>query len=205
MPVRTFLALDIDEATRRRLAEAASGVAVGQAKVKLVAPENLHVTLNFLGDVDDGQLSELCRVVADVAAEVEPFDFTVRAVRCIPPAGRLRMIWAGVDDPTGRLVLLQKRLSTALASLGFAQERRDYHPHVTLARVRYAGDAQAIREAAGRFAEEEFTRQSAQEVVVYTSRLTPAGPIYSPAAHPPLGRAGGRATLPEPPAQGRGV
>ena len=185
MSFRTFLALDLEAKTRRKLAASAADLSACGARIRTVAPDNLHVTLNFLGDVDDDQLAEICNVAADVAAGVKAFDFAIHGISCIPPHGSVRMIWAGVDDPSGRLVELQQGLTAALEELGFPPDRRGFNPHLTLARVK--GSAGELRAAAEAQRDEYFGSQHADEVVTYVSRLTPGGPIYTPAGRGPLG------------------
>lgn len=193
MSFRTFLALDIDESTRGRLELVRRKLDDARSKINWVAPRNLHVTLKFLGDVSDSLLPEVCRAVSAAAGEGEPFDFEVRGVRPIPPAPRsggskgVRMFWAEVIEPTGRLGRLFEQLETALVPLGFARENRSFSPHITLARVRFAGNPSALRAAADELADKHFGRVRAEQLTVYTSQLQKGGPIYTPISNPPLG------------------
>ena len=187
MPNRTFLAVEIAEHTRRALAGVAENLDTAGATIRFVAPRNLHVTLNFLGDVDDGPLRRVCDTAADVAAGVAPFEFSVCGLTPGPPKGRLRMIWADVHDPSGCLADVQERLAAALETLGFPRENRPYRPHLTVARIKYAPDDRRLRAEIERFAAEAFGTQPATQVTVFTSERTPAGPIYTPAAHAALG------------------
>ena len=172
---------------RGRLARIVGDLRVGGARVSPVAPENIHVTLNFLGDVAEEALGDVCRAVAAVAAAAEPFEFTVRGLRCVPPRGAVRIVWADVDDPDCRLGGLQKALAAAMSTLGFRPDRRKYHPHLTVARVRYATSQRALRAAFEAYADEDFGRQTAECVTTYTSELTPSGAIYAAAARAALG------------------
>ena len=187
MAVRTFLALDLDDDIRKGLVAAQRRIGEKDAKINWVARQNLHVTLKFLGDVEDAMLEEVCRLVAEAAGRIETFEFDVRGVIAVPPGGRIRMVWAGVDDPTGRTAALFAEIEKALAGLGFRHENRRFQPHITLARVKHARDPRALREAAAPLAEQDFGAQRAEHVTVYTSQLTPTGPVYTPAARPPLG------------------
>ncbi len=178
--MRTFLALDIDDAMRKALAQVVPDRPVGGAKVRWVAPENLHVTLHFLGEVADERMAEVCDVVEAVAEAGEPFDFTVEGAVCIPPAGRkLRMVWANVTEPTGRLAELHAELGEALEGLGFHQERRAYRPHITLGRVKYARRPDAVRELVAAHGETRFGVSRADSVTAYGSELRRNGPTYT--------------------------
>lgn len=190
MAVRTFFALDIDEVLRGQLAAVQAGVDCSDAKVNWVRPENLHVTMNFLGDVADDLTADVCRIAAETAAGIEPFDFHVRRVSCIPPRGRLQMIWADVADPTGRMEALHDQLASSLAGLGFKEEHRRFRGHITLARVRFARGESAtrIRQTVDALALADLPDQYAAELVGYGSELSPTGPIYTPLTRAPLGK-----------------
>ena len=98
------------------------------------------------------------------------------------------MIWAGVEDPSGRLAELQAHLAAAMTGLGLREEERGFQPHITLARVKSGKAANALRERAREYARTDFGVQYAEEVVVYGSQLTPTGPIYTPVSRAPLGK-----------------
>jgi len=187
MGMRTFLSLDIDEATRGRLSGVAGNIPIGDARIRWVEPDNLHVTLKFLGDVADELVADVCAAASWAAETVEPFDFSVRGVICIPPAGRLRMLWAGVVEPTGRLARLHEQLDAALSEMGFGAEDRPFKPHITLARVKFARNSQDIRAAAESYGDRDFGTNRAGQLVVYSSKLTPEGPVYTPLARAKLG------------------
>ena len=187
MALRTFIAMDIDDATRRRLAAVAARAETGPARINWVAAANLHVTIKFLGDVDDSAVRDVCDAAADAAGGVEPFDFEVLGLLAVPPRGRLRMVWADVADPTGRLADLAARLEDELAELGYPRERRPFRPHVTLARIRSARDPDRLRAAVAPWADEAFGTPRAEALTVYASELTPRGPLYTPLARPALG------------------
>lgn len=180
MAIRTFLALDLNEQTRQRLVRAVEELPVGEAKIRWVESENLHVTVKFLGEVGDADMANVCRVVADAAGLVEPFDFQVRGIQAVPARGNLSMFWGGATDPEGRMAAMFEVVESALAELGFAREQREFRPHVTLGRVKYARDGRALRAAAARMAAADFGCVAADGLVVYSSQLTPDGPIYAP-------------------------
>ncbi|MHC4982614.1 MAG: RNA 2',3'-cyclic phosphodiesterase [Planctomycetota bacterium] len=188
MPVRTFFALEIDQATRDALLEVSRRADTGGAKIKWVERDNLHVTLNFLGSVADEIIPRVCDVGAAVAGEVEPFDFELRGAVCVPPRGRqVRMIWAAVADPTRRLEALYEKLALGLEPLGFDRDKRAFKPHITLARIKAVADAEALRNSVGQWGQTNFGGQHAGELVAFSSKLMPTGPAYTPIARAPLG------------------
>ena len=158
------------------------------ARIRWVAPENLHVTMNFLGDVAEDMISEICAAAGEAAGSIEPFDFDVGPVVCMPPRGQVRMIWARAPDAAGRMQALHAEAGRALAELGFAPERRPFKGHITLARVKSARRADMLRQAVQERSAGDLPPQEARELVVYSSQLTPAGAVYTPLARLGLGK-----------------
>lgn len=186
MPLRTFLALDLDVPIVAGLVKAQQQLANPADKVKWVERENLHVTLKFLGDVPDDLLTDVCRQVAAAAARVQPFSFDVRGLTVSPTHGPIRMIWAGVRDNSGMIGVLHDELDKMLPGLG-PQEHRLYRPHITLARVKHVKIAALFRGAVATWADREFGFQHCDEVVAYTSSLGDEGPTYTPLYAAPIG------------------
>jgi 2'-5' RNA ligase len=187
MGLRTFLALDLDGAILDRLDEARTEIDDPRSKVRWVARENLHLTLRFLGEVSDEMIAGVCELAAGAAGQVGAFDFDVRGIACIPPRGQIRMIWAQIDDPTGEMAALHEILSAELSGLGLKEDARSFKPHVTIARVKFIRNPDGFREVAADHADTHFGTQHAEELVTYSSKLTPGGPIYTPMARARLG------------------
>jgi len=186
MATRTFLALDLTAETHRRLGRVQARLAEAGAHVRWVNTEQIHVTVQFLGDVGDEDLPELCRLAAEVAATVEPFDFAVGRVIAAPPGGRMRMVWVEVADPTARMGVLHERLNDLAAGMGLKSETRRFRPHLTLGRIKGREGLGTLRKAIGEIAE-DFGAQWADQLIVYASRLGRDGPVYTPLATAPLG------------------
>jgi 2'-5' RNA ligase len=188
MPTRTFIALDLADEVADDLVAAQQELATVGAAVRWVERANLHLTLKFLGDVEDAELAEVCRAAEEVAAAAEPCDFAVRGLSAVPPAGHLRMVWAGVTEPTGRLTALQAALEDRAEAMGFKREDRAYRPHLTLGRVRSGRNVAELRRAVAALAEADYGQTYAHRLVVYGSRLTPEGPVYTALATAKIGR-----------------
>ncbi len=177
MAQRIFIALDVPAAIQQRLSQACRALSWGEANVNFVASENVHLTLHFLGDVDDADQPAVFEALTEATEGLGPVEFEIGQLACVPPQGRdLRMIWADVLDPDGELQRLYNELASALVQRGFGVESRPYRAHLTLARVKAASDADAIRQA---IAAETFGSVRARQVVVYASELAPTGPVYS--------------------------
>jgi 2'-5' RNA ligase len=187
MGIRTFIAFPLDEPIIRLLLKAQENLSQVGADVRWVERENLHLTLKFLGNVRDEELPGICAILDEAASQVEPFEFDISGLTSAPPMGQMRMIWAKIEEPTGRLKLLYEMLDEAFESLGYKKERRMFHPHLTVGRVKSGRNVQQLRSAVAAFADSEFGVQPAEEVVAYSSLLTRDGSVYTPLRAAPLG------------------
>lgn len=187
MGTRTFIALDLDDAILDGLQEVRMQLDDPQSGIRWTDLKNLHLTLRFLGDVDDEMLAKVCELTADAAHQVDPFEFELKGIVCVPPSGRnIRMLWANIIDDSGSLASLYEILAGQLSGLGLKEDKRGFSPHITLARIKFIQDPPAFRQTAAIYAERSFGLQHVSEVVTYSSRLTPQGPIYTALASAPL-------------------
>lgn len=147
MPRRLFIAIDLPKPVGWRLGQL---VAEPPRGVRTVRPAQLHLTLHFLGDVEDGSRSALHEALARV--HQEPFTITIRGTGVFPPRGRPTVLWAGVGE-SAPLMRLHAAVGAAIQSCGLDVEHRPYVPHVTLARlmpaVPRAWTTRLLRDTAG--------------------------------------------------------
>lgn len=129
--VAVFPPLDLREA----LARAARELPVA-GDVRWVTPENVHLTLKFLGEVGEKDLARVAEALGPVSERHDPFEALVSGFGAFPSAGKARILWAGIDEGAERLGALARDVEAALEPLGFAPETRPYRPHLTLARAR---------------------------------------------------------------------
>jgi 2'-5' RNA ligase len=178
--VRTFIAVGLDKSVHDRTVALQEALAQSGAEVKWVEPENLHVTLLFLGEVGDRDLPAVCRVVAECAAGQAPFPMTVERAGCFPNPRRPRVLWVGVGEGTQELVALHDALEPPLMELGcYRREERQYTPHITLGRVRSERPSDQLAGALAKHAGWQAGRMQVREVLVMGSELTPKGPVYT--------------------------
>jgi 2'-5' RNA ligase len=196
--LRTFIAIDLGQAIRDRCVALQEVLGRAGADVKWVEPENLHVTLLFLGEVVDRDVPTLCQAVADGCAGQEPFVLAVEAVGCFPNPRRPRTIWVGVGAGTQEVCALHDALEPPLLALGcYRREERQYTPHITLGRVKgdrgraHAQRGEGLAAALARQAGWRAGETEVREVRVLSSELTPRGPVYTVLSRAPLsGRVG---------------
>lgn len=147
------------------------------ADLKVAAADHFHLTLNFLGEVPDSVPPVLLeRLKAQPLPP--PFEVALRDVGAFPNWKRPRVLWAGIEDPSGGLSQLYVAAQRAWVELGHVGEGRDFRPHLTLARTRTdrgIGEAHAVLD---RHRQEEFGRAQLDRVNCYRSTLTPKGSVY---------------------------
>lgn len=185
---RTFVAIELEEAIRQRVASLIQKLAWVPADVKWVEPHNLHLTLKFLGDVEQGQIARVCEAVARAAAEVPAFEFELRSTGAFPNLGRPRTIWVGAGEGQQAVAELARYIEKALEPLGYPREGRRFQAHLTIGRVRRGGPA--LAELADRLQalnDVELGRTAVEQVVVFSSRLSVSGPTYEALGRAALG------------------
>jgi 2'-5' RNA ligase len=183
---RTFIAVAASPEIRRAAAKLAELLRPAAGNVKWVAPENLHWTLQFLGEVDILETHAVCGTVSAAAAEVEAFDVECRGAGALPAPDRPRTLWIGAGKGAQAMVALHAAIQKKLDRLGYRGEHRRFVPHLTLGRAgRNAPPRSLVRELAA-LAEYEAGTMLVDEVTVYSSQLGPDGPTYDVLAHAPL-------------------
>jgi len=175
--MRLFLAINLPEDVKKRL-EDVSRELPGSCKCKLVEEGNKHLTLKFLGEVDDGKAEEVIKALGTV--KLKPFECSVKGVGVFPNEKFVRVVWAGVDEKKGgdEMKELYKAVDAALADFGFKDDKR-FHAHATLARVRFVEDRQGLAEFLKRHADEEFGEFEVKSFELMQSTLGRGGPEYS--------------------------
>ena len=182
--MRLFLAVEIEDDVREGIARVVASLAADVRRVdrpaarrfRWVSPAHVHLTLHFLGEVDDGATARLVRAFSS-PLDCAPFTLTLEGLGAFPPGGPARVVWMGATVGTPALVRLHALVAARLEGLGLATERRPYAPHLTLARLREPAtiDLDGLRRAAGPAA--SFTT-GVRGVTLFRSHLSPAGPRY---------------------------
>jgi 2'-5' RNA ligase len=177
--IRTFIGIEVVSAVRQQLVELQDRLRAVSGEVKWVEPENLHLTLKFLGDVDEQDLYAVCKTADEAVSGQEPFEMTVAGVGAFPNAGRPRTIWAGVTQGSREAIAMQANLERLFAKQGYPREDRRYTPHLTLGRSRHGRPNPDLAGLIQQLADWQAGPTSVSEILVMASQLTPNGPIYS--------------------------
>ena len=186
MRLRTFVAIPASPEIHRAAGKLADLLRPAANEVKWVAAENLHWTLQFLGDVDELNIPEVCQAVATAALECEPFEIEARGAGAFPSADRPRTFWIGAGQGSKEMIALQKAIQRRLRKRGYRGEERRFVPHITLGRAGRKGPPQSLAEELATLADYDAGTMLVDEVTVYSSQLGREGPTYDALARAPL-------------------
>ncbi len=133
---RTFIALEMNVALQRHLEEVTRQVARALPGVRWLDAVSIHLTLAFLGELNDEQLSEAMNASATAARQVRAFSYRLSRLGIFGSPRQPRIIWMGIEEPSGSLIRLHRLLNQELEQRGFEIDKRPFSPHLTLARVK---------------------------------------------------------------------
>lgn len=184
--VRAFAAVAVHEPPVLAALRAATTSLGGVRGVKWVRPDQLHFTMKFLGEVPADRVAAARRALGAAVSGVPAFDLVLSGLGAFPPGGPPRVVWAGCAEGREALVALAARVEREMAAEGFPAETRPFAAHLTLGRVKDPREARGLRERLVPHAADPFGRIRVGEVVLFRSRLSPAGPSYEPLASLPL-------------------
>jgi len=182
--IRAFVAIELDDALK---------IALGQIQARLkrtanprvarwVAPEAIHLTLKFLGDVPADRIDEITGAVRRSCEAFAPFSICLSDAGCFPNPGRPRVIWVGVDGELKVLMRLQHSVESELSRIGLPPEKRGFHAHLTLARLRRNASSRErveIGEAVSTVEVGASVTMTVREVSLMRSDLRPTGAVYT--------------------------
>ncbi len=188
MTFRGFIAVDTPPSPS--LEGFAEQLRSASASLKVVSTDQLHLTMKFLGETEEGLVPEIVTAIREACTEVRPFQITVRGTGAFPSLSRMNVIWVGVEgaEPIGRIA---SDLEGSLESLGFAAERRPWKAHVTLARVKGHRDLDRVRRILETRRDELFGSHRVDRIHLKESVLTAGGAQYSVVATVVLGNSTG--------------
>ncbi len=195
--LRLFIAIELNDALRtelkrvqKQLQDECWRVSVAKA-IRWVAPQNIHLTLKFLGNCDHAQIPSLTTALERAAKHSAPFVLAARGLGCFPNARRPNNVWVGLEGDVNTAALLAQHIENETHALGFAREERGFTPHLTLGRVKREGsnhERATLGELIKNFPTTTYGTIRADAIHLIVSDLKPTGPIYTFLAQAKLGR-----------------
>ncbi|MFO8009846.1 MAG: RNA 2',3'-cyclic phosphodiesterase [Dehalococcoidia bacterium] len=180
--IRSFIAIDIPDEVKSEMARLIDAIRPGREKdVKWVDPKNSHLTLKFLGNIQEDLIVELITVLQHSARDVKPFHLELAGLGAFPGLKSPRVAWVGVGGDLDELKRLQKGIEVNLMPLGFSEERKAFSAHITLGRTRdritSSGRAE-LGEAISKAGYQRGVPFTIDSFGLFKSTLTKTGPIY---------------------------
>lgn len=178
--MRAFIAIDVSDEVRDNLLKAQERIGNKAAKIKFVERENFHVTLKFLGDIDETTAQEVKRALEEIAKRHKKHRVRVKGVGVFPNPNYVRVIWAGIENDEG-IRAIAEDVEKVMRKLGFKKEK-DFVAHITIGRVKFVKDKLELAMALKDLANEDFGEFDVEAIELKKSTLTPKGPIYETVA-----------------------
>ncbi|KXA92593.1 hypothetical protein AKJ64_02755 [candidate division MSBL1 archaeon SCGC-AAA259E17] len=175
---RSFVAIDSNEKIRNCLVKIQKSLERTGADLKLVEPENIHLTLKFLGNVSENRLELVKEKIRNIE-KIDSFELQVNGLGVFPRPSFIRVIWAGVSKGEDKTVDLRKKLDKKMAEIDFEPEDKDFTPHFTIARMKSGRAKDEVLSQIEENSDTNFGSVIVKEAKLKKSELTSEGPIYT--------------------------
>jgi 2'-5' RNA ligase len=183
--VRAFIAIDLDREIKDALIALVRELRATRADVRWVAPDGMHLTLKFLGPIDEGQLLRVKTVMSEVAGRHRSFPLKLQGTGAFPGELSPRVLWAGIAAGP-ELAALQSDLDATLEADGFEKEKRDFTPHLTLGRVKGPDRVPKAMAELAKHHDGSFGAMVVTRIILFESLLHPEGAEYRIVFEAPL-------------------
>ena len=178
MGIRCFIAIECNNfEIIQRFRYVQSELTMTGVNLKHVEPDNLHLTLKFLGEIEKTQVDRVSEMVSEITFKA--FNISVENVGVFPNIRRPSTIWAGVTEGVTELARIFNSVDHKLSVIGFERDRRRFHPHITISRVRSGKNREKLGEELMKLSNYSFGEDRIDNIALKKSVLTPNGPIYS--------------------------
>ena len=177
--IRTFIAFELPEAQKVSLRNLQSELKKLGGNVRWVRPDGMHLTLKFLGEIDESRIDEISTATKRVVLDIAAMKIQISGTGAFPHFRKPRVFWVGVNEPSGDLSALAGNIEEQLEQIGFQKEQRAFKPHLTLGRVK---ESRGLNAVIRHIQTEEFDGGSftAHKLVIMQSQLKPTGAEYTP-------------------------
>jgi 2'-5' RNA ligase len=181
--MRTFIAIELSDKIKGSLAQIQSHLKYSAADIKWVEPSNIHLTLKFLGEIDEKTCEKVKSILDEIAKSTQPFEISLKDIGVFPNIEFPRVLWVGLNKGGKESIEIADKINLELVNqIGFNMETRDFAAHLTIGRVRSGKNKTALKEKIESFQDSEDSVQSSEKissVFLFQSTLTPTGPVYT--------------------------
>lgn len=173
---RGFISIDIG--SFQKLIQLGNEIKNSGANVKLVEPENIHITLKFLGDTNEADIEKIEEIIKNAVNDMDSFKIKFKNVGVFPNQNYIKVLWIGIENKD-KLEIIAQKIDKDLSKLGFKKEKRGFSAHLTVGRVRSAKNKDNLLQIIEKYKDIEFLNFKVDSIKLKKSELTPKGPIYT--------------------------
>jgi len=177
--VRTFIAFELPEHIVSAISQIQEGLKKSGLKMKWVKPENIHLTLKFLGNIKTSDVEKVDRAMTQSVKSVDPILLAVKGIGVFPDLRRPRVLWVGITGSVNSILTLHSAIEENLESIGFPKENRPFKGHLTVGRVKAKIDPKRLTDAMKVFETFESESFIADHLILFQSELRPTGAVYT--------------------------
>lgn len=174
--IRVFIAVDMP--VTQKASEVINELKKININAKIVEIENMHLTLKFLGDIDENLTDDIEKIIKESIGDNQPFEITLKSMGVFPNQNYIKVAWIGVEDAE-TLKTIAETIDKKLQSLGFKKEKRPFSAHLTIARIKSAKNKEKLIELIHKYQNIELQKIKINKIFLKKSILTPTGPIYT--------------------------
>ena len=183
---RCFIAIEIPETIKKSIADITESLKKSGSDVKWVSDENIHITLQFLGETEESLIPDIKGALYKILAPYSPFYIKITDVGCFPSGRRPRVIWVGMEE-SQFMINLYKDISSEMVKFGYQKEERGFTPHVTIGRVKSNRNTGELLRRLDELRVRDFPDFEVHNVTLMKSELKPSGAKYYSLAEIPFG------------------
>jgi 2'-5' RNA ligase len=176
--IRTFIAITLSPEIQQALSQIQNHLKKLDCDIKWVKPENIHLTLKFLGEVKLKKIDIIRRVLEDLFKNTRPIDIELTQLGAFPNTKHPQILWAGLKNKDQRISRLFFDLEEKLGKIGFKKENKLFSPHITIGRIRSSKNLNSLSKEISNCSLPIRLKQAARNITLYKSTLTSQGPIY---------------------------
>ena len=176
--MRAFIALELSEEIKEELSRLQEELKKTGADVKWVNPENIHLTIKFLGNAGESKIEQIKKILEDISSQTGPFEISLFKVGAFPSLDHPRVIWAGIDKGCAEAEKIAALAEGKLENMGFEKEKRPFSAHLTIGRVRSGRNKAGLKEMISSL-EVKPKSCAIKHITLFQSTLTPRGSIYT--------------------------
>lgn len=176
--IRCFIAIELSQEIKEALIKIENELQETIRGVKWVEPENIHLTLKFLGHIENETVEKIKVILKEIATGTKPFKIKLSSAGVFPSPSQPRVIWVGIEEGKKESSELANMIEEKTTPLGIEKEARAFHPHLTLARIKFLKDKSSVKNAFGSLKVPQV-EMTATKITLFQSTLSPEGPTYT--------------------------